>query len=108
MNIRKLIFTVRVTEHLHGYPRDAVDSQNPQMVLRFSKSILAMVALGGPAWADQMTFRCLFQPQPLCHFVNSKSQESAMFLLLMLCLNEYPNTCLEKVLVTQVFKQHTV
>jgi len=61
--------TVKVTEHRHRLPREAVES--PRLdIFRNSRRGPGQAALGDPAQArglDQLISRGPWQPQPLCH-----------------------------------------
>ena len=49
LNIRKHFFTVRMTEHWHRLPREAVESPSLGNIQRLSGRGAGQPALGGPA-----------------------------------------------------------
>lgn len=59
-------FTVTMTEHLHGLPREVVDSPSLDIFkTQLDMALSNLVHVGDPAlsrWWDEMISRCLFQP----------------------------------------------
>ncbi|KAL9821504.1 uncharacterized protein GJ701_016605 isoform 1-T4 [Geothlypis trichas] len=75
LNIRNLLFPVRVTEHGHRLPRKVVVSPSLEILKSCVRVILnyqLLVALL-EQWLDHMTARSPCQPQPFSHPVNFTS-----------------------------------
>lgn len=71
VNMGKYFFTMRVTKHWHGVPREAVESPSLKVFKSHVDTVQnTLIDLCVPAWAsglEQMSSRGLCQPQAFCH-----------------------------------------
>lgn len=81
LNIRKLFFIVKVTEHCRKLPRYVVESLSPE-ILKSHMDSPWQLAPGSPAWVggvDQAMSRHFFKAQLFCGFNVYISNHSQIF-----------------------------